>query len=453
MKSQALHSRPPGLPHDSLAFALLRAAEAMASVMGGRNLDGALATCWQKHAPIVTQRGAIQDLAYGALRQFGRGDFLLRRLLREPLDETGDKPLLRGLLLAALYRLETRPDDAHTTVNQAVAAAAAIGRGQYKGLANAVLRNRLRRDTELLAAANVDPVALHQHPRWWIDGLCKAYPATWRDILVAGNSHPPMTLRVNRRRTSAEAYLAHLTDAGIAAEVLDDTAILLERPQPVDKLPGFFDGWASVQDWGAQRAAPLLDVRSGQHVLDACAAPGGKTAHLLEMADLDLWALDLEPQRVVRIEENLKRLGLLAEVKAADCCEPASWWDGRPFDRILADVPCSASGVVRRHPDSKWLRRPEDIAGFARRQRRILDALWRVLAPGGKMLYCTCSVFPEENEMQVSRFVQHHADAQRLPMSDAMDVAMDHNQGSQALQLTPQAEHDGFFYALLQKRS
>lgn len=436
------------LPPDSLAFALLRAAGVIANVISGRNLDVALAACWQAHALSAAQRGAVQDLAYGALRQYGRGDFMLARLLREALDEEGnkqgDKPLLRALLLAALYRLETRPADAHTTVNQAVAAAAAIGRGQFKALANAVLRSRLRRDEELLAAANADPVAFHQHPRWWIDRIQSAYPRQWQEILAAGNGRPPMTLRVNRRRGTVEEYLAQLAAAGIAARGLDEQAILLERPQAVDKLPGFFDGLASVQDWGAQRAATLLDAQPGQRVLDACAAPGGKTAHILELAAVDLLALDLDPLRTARIEENLRRLDLHAKVMAADCRQQDAWWDGRPFERILADIPCSASGVVRRHPDSKWLRRPEDIGKFARSQREILAALWRVLAPGGRMLVCTCSLFPEENAVQLAAFTQAHADAQLLPLGGDSE--------SGALQLIPQPEHDGFFYALLQKR-
>ncbi len=434
----------PSLPPDSLAFALLRAAEVIAKVIDGRNLDVALAACWQAHALTPSPRGAVQDLAYGALRQYGRGDFLLTQLLREPLDDSGDKLLLRGLLLAALYRLETRPADAHTTVDQAVGAAAAIGRGQFKALTNAVLRNRLRRDAELLTAANADPLAFHQHPHWWIDRIRSAYPRQWQEILAVGNSHPPMTLRVNRRRGTTEEYLARLAAADIAARGLDESAILLERPQAVDKLPGFFDGLVSVQDWGAQRAAQMLDAQPGQRVLDACAAPGGKAAHLLEVADVDLLALDLDPLRTARIEENLQRLNLHAKVIAADCCKPDTWWDDRPFERILADVPCSASGVVRRHPDSKWLRRPEDIGKFARSQRKILAALWRVLAPGGKMLYCTCSLFPEENELQIAAFTQQHADAQRLPLDGGMENG--------ARQLIPQTEHDGFFYALLQKR-
>lgn len=448
----------PPLPPDSLGFALIRAAEVIAAVIAGRSLDVALAACWQTHAQSLTpaQRGAVQDLAYGTLRQYGRGDFILARLLRSPLQEGDDKPgksLLRALLLAALYRLETRPADAHTTVDQAVNAAAGIDQGQFKALANAVLRNRLRRDAELLAAANADPVAFHRHPRWWIDRIRAAYPEHWESILAADNAHPPMTLRVNRRRIDADAFVALLGAAGIGARQLveKEYAILLDRPQTVDKLPGFFDGLVSVQDWGAQRAAPLLDAQAGMRVLDACAAPGGKAMHLLELADVDLLALDAEPARIARINENLGRLGLHAQVKAADCRALETWWDGRPFERIIADVPCSASGVVRRHPDSKWLRRETDIADFSRRQAEIIEALWRVLAPGGKMLYCTCSLFPQENDMQVAAFAARHTDALRLAMSSG-DTGEEVMQQRRQWQLVPQAEHDGFFYALLQKR-
>jgi 16S rRNA (cytosine967-C5)-methyltransferase len=440
----------PALATDALAFTLLRAAEAVAAVIGGRNLDAALAAVWQQHAPLPAPRGAIQDLAYGTLRQFGRGDFLLNRLLREPFSETGsgDKPLTRALLLVALYRLETRPDEAHTIVDQAVHAAAHIGRGQFKGLVNGVLRNRLRQAPVLLAAADADEVAHLQHPAWWIARVCATYPQTGPAILAVGNSHPPMTLRVNQRRGTVTDYLARLTAAGIEARALDDTALLLARPLPVERLPGFAQGDVSVQDWGAQQAARLLDAQPGQRVLDACAAPGGKTAHILERQDVELLALELDPRRATRISDNLARLQLTATVRTADCREVDAWWDGQPFERILADVPCSASGVARRHPDIKWLRRDQDLVGFARSQREILDALWRVLAPGGKMLYCTCSLFPQENAAQIDAFLHRHADALRLPLTGITD----HLNTARHGQLLPQAEHDGFFYALLQKR-
>jgi 16S rRNA (cytosine967-C5)-methyltransferase len=431
--------RPANADAAPLAHALRAAAEAVAAVIGGRNLDTALAAL---KLP-ANVRPAAMDLAYGALRGYGRGDFLQAQLMEKPLTEL----VVRGLLLAALYRLEARPADAHTTVDQAVTAAAGLARGKYKALVNGVLRNFLRRSDELIATAESDEVARWQHPRWWLEKLRSGYPDRWRDIAAVGNGRPPMTLRVNRSRVATADFRAELAKAGIASEALDDDAIRLDKPVPVERLPGFAEGLVSVQDGGAQRAATLLDVRSGMRVLDACAAPGGKTAHLLERAKfnvtaLDLTALDADATRARRIDENLARLGLAAEVKVADCRDVAAWWDGRLFDRILADVPCSASGVVRRHPDIKWLRRPEDIAGFAAAQAEIVDALWRTLAPGGKMLYATCSLFAEENGAQVAAFVARHDDAQRV---------LTHGEDNE-WQLTPDTDQDGFYYALIAKR-
>ncbi len=420
---------------DSLAFALDAAARAVAAVIGGRNLDAALAAL---DLPAAA-RPAAMDLAYGTLRRHGRGDFFLAHLMTRPLAD----PAARGLLLVALQRLEARPEDAHTTVDQAVTAAAGLARGRYKALVNGVLRNFLRRRDELLAVAERDETARWQHPRWWLAELRAACPDRWREVAEAGNQRPPMTLRVNRRRAATADFQRALAEAGIEARVLGETGLRLVRPLPVERLPGFAEGLVSVQDWGAQQAAPLLDARAGMRVLDACAAPGGKTAHLLERADLDLTALELDAARAARIGDNLRRLGLAADVKVADCREVDTWWNGRRFDRILADVPCSASGVARRHPDIKWLRRPGDLARFAAGQREILDALWRLLAPGGKMLYATCSLFPDENGRQVAAFVARHGDAQRLPMSD--------NDKGCEWQLLPDADHDGFYYALLAK--
>ncbi|RTL55600.1 MAG: 16S rRNA (cytosine(967)-C(5))-methyltransferase RsmB [Rhodocyclaceae bacterium] len=422
------------LPEDSLAYALRCAAEGIAAVFRGRNLDVALAAL---HLPPAV-RPTVMDLVYGTLRAYGRGDFFLARLMPKPLQDQET----RALLQVALYRLERRGDDAHTTVDQAVHAAARIAGGRFRALVNAVLRNFLRRQEELQAAADTDDVACWQHPLWWIEALRRAYPDTWQTVLAAGNLHPPMSLRVNLRRGRLDDYLARLAAAEIAARPWGEAGILLEKPVAVDKLPGFFDGLVSVQDWGAQRAARLLDVGPGLRVLDACAAPGGKTAHLLELAEVALLALDAEPKRAARVVDNLARLGLQAEVKTADCRVPATWWDGRPFDRILADVPCSASGVVRRHPDAKVLRRAADVKGFAATQKEILEALWPLLAPGGTMLYCTCSVFPEENGQQVAAFLTRHADAHRIALEQQPE-----------LQLLPNADHDGFYYALLQKRA
>lgn len=418
-----------------LAIALLSAADLLAAVMSGRNLDAALAAA---HLSGAT-RAAAMDLAYGALRAFGRGDFLLGLLLEHPLKNK----TIHGLLLAALTRLEQRSTEAHTTVDQAVTAATQFANGRFKALVNAVLRSFLRRREELLALADADTVARWQHPAWWIARLQKDHPEEWQAILAAGNTHPPLTLRVNRRRTTSADFLAQLDDANIAARALGEFTVRLDKPVPVERIPGFREGLCSVQDAGAQRAAHLLDVRDGLRVLDVCAAPGGKTAHLLELADLDLTALDVDAARAARIGDNLTRLGLSATVNIGDGATPKAWWDSRPFDRILADVPCSASGVVRRHPDAKWLRRENDIARFARTQTQIVDAIWHTLAPGGKMLYATCSLFAEENEEQVAAFVGRHADVVRLPILPAT--------GALNLQLLPNAEHDGFYYALLQK--
>jgi len=427
------------LADTSLAYALHAAARAVADVIAGRNLNEALAGLWRERPDLPPgQRGAVQDLAYSALRRFGRDDFFLAGLMDRPLRDGQ----VRALLLVVLARLAARPEEAHTIVDQAVEAAGAVARGKYKALANGVLRNFLRRRSELEAAAQEDDVARWQHPRWWIARLRRDWPQDWQAILEAGNGRPPMTLRPNRRRVAETDFQARLEDAGLAARRLVSGGILLERPLPVERLPGFADGLVSVQDAGAQRAAALLDVHDGLRVLDACAAPGGKTAHLLECAAVDLLALDADAGRALRISENLFRLGLLAKVVPADCRDLDAWWDGREFDRILADVPCTASGVVRRHPDAKWLRRESDVAQFARTQAEILAALWRVLAPGGKLLYATCSLFAEENGRQVAAFAARQEDCMRLPVA-----------GKPELQLLPNEEHDGFYYALLEKQA
>lgn len=416
------------LPLNSLAFALLQAARIDTAVFGGQSLAEGLLN---RVDPVA--RPAVQDIVYGSLRAYGRGDFFLARLLEKPL--ASDE--VRALLLVAIYRLETRPDATHTVVDQAVSAASEVAGGNFRGLVNGVLRNFLRQQAALTAAFAADPVAAAMHPDWWLARLQAAYPADWASIAAAGNAPPPMGLRVNCRRISRDDYLTKLAAVGIAAQAVGECGLALAKPVPVEALPGFADGLVSVQDPGAQMAASLLDPAPGSRVLDACAAPGGKTAHLLERCDLDLLALDLKSSRCRRIAEGLSRLGLTARIEAADCVKLTSWWDGRPFDAVLADVPCTASGVVRRNPDAKWLRREDDIASFAAAQARILDALWQVVRPGGKLLYVTCSVFPAENGEQIERFLDRQPQASRC-----------HEE-----QLLPTAEHDGFFYCLLEKRA
>lgn len=431
------HSAPaPRLPEDSLAYALLTSARLIADVAAGQTLTEALAILWKSRpdTPAGT-RGAILDLTYGCLRDYGRQDFILAKLLQKQLPEP-----LQSLLRVALHRLGVRADTAHTVVDQAVEAAATVLAGKFKGVVNGVLRNALRQSADLERAADADMVAEFRHPPWWIRRLRSQYPESWRSILAAGNTHPPMALRLNRRRTGLRATLEAFAAADLPVRELANGALLLERPVPVTRIPGFAEGLLSVQDAGAQYAARLLDLADGQRVLDACAAPGGKAAHILEQADVSLLALDSDPLRAARVTDNLTRLGLAAEVRTADCRALGRWWDGQPFDRILADVPCSASGVVRRNPDIKWLRRSDDIARFAAQQTEILEALWQVLAPGGRMQYATCSVFAEENQEQIAGFAGRHADCRQLPIGGQPDC-----------QYLPCAEHDGFFYALLEK--
>lgn len=436
--------RPPAraqlapLPGGSLAEALLVASDGLAAVLKGYALNDGLLGLW-KTWPELTPgtRGAVQDLLYSTLRDYGRGSAMLASLLSRPLDE----PRVEALLLIALHRLEARPDTAHTVVDQAVEAAAHLADGRLKALVNGVLRNALRQWDSLIAALRSQPVAHWRHPDWWIRAARRHHPEHWEALLAGNNTHPPMSLRINPRRGTAAEYTALLDEAGIAHQTLGPLALQLDTPVPVATLPGFAEGRVSVQDWGAQQAAALLDLADGQRVLDACSAPGGKTAHLLESAAIDLLALELEPRRTQRVRDNLERLGLNARVLTTDCRRVADWWDGQDFDRILADVPCSASGVARRHPDIKWLRREEDIAAFATVQAEILEALWQVLAPGGKMLYLTCSVFPEENGRQVARFAASRKNCRRARLPD----------GSLEKQWLPCAQHDGFYFALLEK--
>ena len=408
-----------------LAEALAAAAALVARVAAGRNLKGGL------------ERGALLDICNGTLRRYGRSQAIVAALSRRP---GAADPLVEALLWCALYALESGRYADHTVVDQAARACNLVQRQAARGYVNALLRNFLRARASIEARIGADPAARHWHPAWWIEKLRAAYPGDWEQVLAAGNTHPPMCLRVNLRRTSVAAYAARLASEGIGARALGGAALLLERPLPIERLPGFAAGEVSVQDAGAPRAARLLDLRAGQRALDACAAPGGKSAHLLETADVTLTALDADAARCEDVERNLSRLGLAAEVRVADCSAPETWWDGVAFQRILADVPCSASGVARRHPDIKWLRRPGDAAAFAARQSRILDALWRVLAPGGKLLYVTCSVFPEENGAVIDDFAARTPGARTASLAD----------GGPA-QLLPGPEHDGFFFSLLEK--
>nr|MBV0880507.1 16S rRNA (cytosine(967)-C(5))-methyltransferase RsmB [Noviherbaspirillum sp. L7-7A] len=426
--------------HDSLAYSLLGAARAVALVRTGTALPQALARVNQTLQASPQARGAIQDIAYRAMRARGRADALVQAMTSKPPQPA----LLLALLECALALLDTDADadaayEAYTVVDQTVSAAGAEAElAHARGMVNAVLRRFLRERNALAAQLAGSREAQWNYPQWWIDAARTAYPADWEQLLAAGNCLPPLTLRVNRRKTDMTAYLALLEQHAMAAQQLGPDAVRLTQPVPVQRIPGFEQGLVSVQDAAAQLAAPLLDAQDGMRVLDACAAPGGKTGHLLECAALDLLALDQDGQRLQRVADNLARLQLQASLQQGDAARQ-DWWDGKPFDRILADVPCTASGIVRRHPDIRWLRRKGDAAQLATLSARILDNLWQMLAPGGKMLFVTCSVWPQESEGQAAAFAVRHqalrlaAPGQMLPISQAGQ------------------DHDGLFYALFQK--
>ncbi|MCE9632614.1 MAG: 16S rRNA (cytosine(967)-C(5))-methyltransferase RsmB [Methylophilales bacterium] len=417
--------------------AQLLAAQVVAKVLSGRNLNQALDEARQ---PDFTpqQRGIMQDLSYGTLRWLSRLQALLSALLDRPLDDER----VHYLLLVALYQLEYSKNASHAVVDHAVQAAATLNKPWVKGLVNGVLRNFLRQRETLNQNLSQKPSIQLAYPQWWVNKLQKQYPDDWEAMLKVGNQHPPMTLRINIRKTKRNDYLQQLMKEGIDAHLVGEFGLILEKPLPVEKLPGFSQGLLSVQDLGAQFAAPMLDVKAEMRVLDACSAPGGKAAHLLELADIELLALDSDEMRLQKVSGTLQRLGLKARVKAGDAAKPETWWNGVPFDRILADVPCTASGIVRRHPDIKWLRREADIASFCAQQNAILHSLWSTLAKGGKLLYATCSVFEEENHQQIQAFLASTADAKTLNLWEGL---------GQSGQLLPCDEHDGFFYALIQK--
>lgn len=441
---------PASLP---LAQLLIETAEAVQAVAAGRSLNDVLAKVG------AAARPGVQALSFHVLRWWGSA-----RELREKLAPKTPPPNVDGLLCSALALLWPPggpPYAEHTLVDQAVSAARQR-MPAAAGFINAVLRRFLREREALVAAVQVAPLGAYNHPLWWIEQIQRDWPGQWQALLLQANQHPPMTLRVNARRGTGAAYVQRLAAQGRGAQLLDDPrlrgqAVMLGQPCPVTQLPGFAEGEVSVQDAAAQFAGPLLigsgptALRPGARVLDACAAPGGKTAQLLELADLDVLALDIDPVRQQRVQETLNRLQLRAEVKVGDARQPQAWWDGRPFDAILLDAPCSASGIVRRHPDVRWLRRADDIGALATVQNEILEALWPLLAPGGRLLYATCSVFKREGEHRIDAFLQRHGaqGATRDPTSPGHLLPLHHNLPTPVAGSS--SAHDGFFYALIHK--
>lgn len=430
-----------------LAEARLAALRAVLAVTGdGRSLDQALPEAVAELAD-ERDRALAQALAYGVLRHRRRLAALRSGLLQRPLRARDAD--LAGIIDLGLYQLLATDIPPHAAVAETVALCQRRRKAWAVKLVNAVLRRFQRESAERLAAADGPPAVRASCPDWLAGLLSAAWPADWEGLLSCQNARPPLTLRVNTRRTTREAAAAALAAAGHRARPVSGvaTALTLDEPVPVSRLPGFAEGWLSVQDAAAQLAAPLLAPSPGERVLDACAAPGGKTAHLLEAGDPDVVALDRDPERLPRLEENLRRLGLAAQVRAGDAGTPETWWDGRPFQRILLDAPCSGTGVIRRHPDIKWLRRAADIPRLQAEQGRLLRALWPLLAPGGRLVYATCSILPAENETVVAAFVAGRddvaAEATMLPVGQPVGY------GRQIL--TGEADMDGFYYACLRK--
>ncbi|MDD0976507.1 16S rRNA (cytosine(967)-C(5))-methyltransferase RsmB [Pseudomonas fontis] len=426
----------------------LAAARALAAVLSGKaSLNSSLPTQLDKVE--ARDRGLTQDLAFGTARWQPRLSALAERLLQKPF-KAADADV-QALMLVGLYQLLYTRIPAHAAIGETVGCADKLKKPWAKALLNAVLRRAQRESEEIFAELERDPVVRTAHPRWLQKSLKAFWPEQWEAICAANNAHPPMILRVNRRHHSRDAYLGLLAEAGIQAQpcTFSRDGIVLAEPCDVRGLPGFEQGWISVQDEAAQLAADLLELAPGQRVLDACCAPGGKTCHLLE-AEAGLGsvvAIDLEAKRLTRVRENLDRLGLDAELIACDARDTATWWNGKGFQRILLDAPCSATGVIRRHPDIKLTRQPDDIAALASLQGELLDALWPTLEVGGMLLYATCSTLPTENTEVIEAFLARTPGARELDLATQAGIRQPH--GRQLL--AQEGGHDGFYYAKLIK--
>jgi 16S rRNA (cytosine967-C5)-methyltransferase len=421
------------------------AARAVARVMAGRTLDDAVAAC-DMSALTTQNRSLLKALAYGVVREHTLLTALTGKLLDKPLDKA---PEVQALLLCGLQQLRSMRMPAHAAVAETVNAVALLEAHWARGMVNAVLRRYQRERRELEDALPTDPVIRQSHPAWMVDSIRRDWPRVWKKLLLENNEQAPLTLRVNRRRMAAAEYLVReLPGAGLTGHALAvaPDALVLDEAVPVDELPGFSDGVVSVQDAAAQLVVELLDLKPGLRVLDACAAPGGKTAHMLERFDCEVLALDVDAARLKRVEDNLARLKLTATVRASDAREPKAWWDGKPFDRILIDAPCSGTGVIRRHPDIKWLRRPGDIPRLAQTQRELLHGLWPTLAPGGTLVYAVCSVLSQEGEAVVQQLLDNNPGARVLPINASWGEAQTHGR-----RLPPGGDFDGFYFAKLTK--
>jgi 16S rRNA (cytosine967-C5)-methyltransferase len=414
----------------------------VSEVIKGHNLNQVFERRFEHHQNITPQQKSVAIfLAYGAIRFLGENQFFIQQLIDKKI--TNKK--IEALLCVALFQLNHDQSTDFTVVNEAVEAAKLINKSWAGSFVNGVLRNFIRQKENLQTELKNNEEAFYSYPVWWINLIKQNYPKDWESILLNGNKHPPLTLRINERKTNLKQYEEKLKSEEISYRVLGNATLELAQPTPVEKIPGFMDGEVSIQDFGAQLAAKLLDLQDGQICLDACSAPGGKTGHMLEIADIELVSIDQQKDRLYKVKENLERLHLNAYLKCADLIAVNTWWNEKLFDRILLDAPCSASGVVRRHVDIKWLRRPRDIEMFAKQQKAMLEAMWQLLKKGGKLLYATCSIFHDENQKVINHFIKEHKDAKEVKWSVDSEYSKYENQ------LIPSENHDGFFYALLEK--
>ena len=428
------------------------AARVVAAVVQGRSLETALVI---DPAMSAQERGLLRTLVFDSVRWCLRLDAMLALLLSRPGQTM--KQEVRALAIVGLCQLLYTNIPAHAAVNETVNAARLLGHARAAGIINAVLRRCLRESASLAAKVDRDLATRTAHPAWLVEQLAKDWPEQHRQILDANNERPPFWIRVNRRKVSGRQYRRELEALGraIEASLFDDEALLLDRAVDVTELPGFSEGLVSVQDAAAQLAARVLQAEAGDRVLDACAAPGGKTGHILELQPEigALLAIDVSAERLMRVEDNLRRLGLEARTLQADVANTAAWWDGKPFDRILLDVPCSATGVIRRHPDIKLLRRPEDIRALAIKQAELLRACWPLLRPGGRLVYASCSALRAETTDVIGAFLGAFAEARDLTEPSFMHLGQQAGLGPGARIAAGSADMDGFYYACLQKEA
>ena len=418
------------------------AAMIVEQVLLGKNLDKSFDLILNKYNNVeIDNLSQIKDMVYGAIRDLGKSNFYINKLVKNKIENR----CLEGLLHIALFQITHERSNNFTLVNEAVDAAKKIDH-KKSAFINAVLRNFLRKKDELQQELNEDESAVYSYPNWWIQKVKNQYPKNWKDILTIGNQRPPLALRINLKKIGVNEYSAILDKHEINHTLVGGECLIINIPLGVDKIPGFLEGKVSVQDFGAQLAAHLIDLKKGHKVLDACSAPGGKACHMLELNSIELLAIESDKKRTNKIQENVDRQGLKAKILNEKISSQNKWWDKECFDRILLDVPCSASGIVRRHVDIKWLRRINDFKNFGENQQSLLRSVWPMLKENGKLLYITCSIFEEENRDVIEKFKQDAGNVSELSINFPSNVTHINNQ------ILPSENHDGLFYALLQKK-